>query len=241
MRIMSTLRPRLFVSYSSADTPVVDALVAALRAEGFRVFRDVSDISPGDNFVSTLLSEIKRSTAIVAVVSDDYARSRWAQAELYAALSTGKPAIPVVLSEDSLGRLDDPLQRLVRDTHYAQVKRDDSGRTAFDGLTRLLANAHRRFRRALAVRAAVAMVSLAAAGGAIWWIVQNLNSLQASRRLDAVIDRIVEARATFQHPRIQAFATALAGDPSAVGRMMYLADDPTLSDIARFNALALGN
>ncbi len=39
-----------------------------------------------------------------------------AQAELYAALNTGKMTIPVVISEEALTALDDPLQRLIRDT-----------------------------------------------------------------------------------------------------------------------------
>lgn len=243
-RLTSTITrlwPRLFISYSRVDAPVVDALVAELASSGFRVFRDVSGISPGDNFVSTLLSEVRRSTAIVALVSDDYARSRWAQAELYVALSIGKLAILVVLSKDALGRLDDPLQRLIRDTHYAQAAHDANGRMSFEGLARLLAMARRRHRRALALRAAFAVLVLTLAGGGVWWTVGNLNALQASRRLDTVVDQIVEAKATFQHPRIEGFAAALAGNPAAVGRVMYLADDPTLTDVARFNALALGN
>jgi hypothetical protein len=47
--------------------------------------------------------EVRRSTAIVAIVSDDYTRRRWAQAELYAALSIGRLMMPVLLSEAARG------------------------------------------------------------------------------------------------------------------------------------------
>src|SRR4030095_7425780 len=99
---MSRLMPRLFISYARTDAAVVDGLVQALTKQRFRVFRDTSNIDPVDNFVHTLLAQISRSTAIVAVLSDSYPRSRWAQAELYAALTTGKMAIPLVLSPQSL-------------------------------------------------------------------------------------------------------------------------------------------
>ena len=238
---MSLWRPRLFISYSRRDAVVTDRLVAELRSHRFRVFRDVSDISPGDNFVNTLLTEVRRSTAIVALISDEYALSRWAQAELYAGLSMGKLVIPVVLSEDALARLDDPLQRLVRDTQYVSATRDAGGQTRFEGLARLLALARRRYRRALTIRAALAVISLALVVAGVWWAVGSVNSFQAGRRLERVVDQLVNARATFQHPRIEGFAATLAADPAAVGRLMYLADDPTLSDVARFNALALAN
>jgi TIR domain len=59
---MFVLSPHLFISYSRQDTRFVDNLVTSLRKRGFDVFRDTSDISPGDNFVSTIAKEIRRAT-----------------------------------------------------------------------------------------------------------------------------------------------------------------------------------
>ena len=78
-------------------------------------------------------------------------------------------------------------------------------------------------------------------GLGLWWAVANLNVWQARRRLEEVVNQIVTAKTTFQHERIQGFAAAVVGDQDAVGRFGYLMHDPTLSDVARFNALALGN
>src|SRR4051812_7160426 len=99
---MFTPAPRLFISYSRQDRRFVDNLVASLTSRGFAVFRDTSDISPGDNFVSTITREIRRATGMVAVISDSYAASPWAKAELYSALASRKVTIPLVLSEPSL-------------------------------------------------------------------------------------------------------------------------------------------
>ena len=134
------------MSYSRSDAEVVDRLVLALTEQGFQVFRDTSGIDPGDNFVNTLLTQIRRSTAIVAVISESYSRSRWAQAELYTALTVGKIAIPVVLSPGSMTTLDEPVQRLVRDTQYVQISRDASADVMSNSLVRLLAKARTRHR-----------------------------------------------------------------------------------------------
>ena len=99
---MFALSPRLFISYSRHDGRFVDNLVTSLRKRGFAVFRDTSDISPGDNFVSTIAKEIRRATGVVAVISDGYAVSPWGKAELYSALASQKVTIPVILSEASL-------------------------------------------------------------------------------------------------------------------------------------------
>ena len=53
--------PRLFLSYSRADRDFAGKLATDLCRRGFRVFLDTSDIDPGDNFVSKLTKEIKRS------------------------------------------------------------------------------------------------------------------------------------------------------------------------------------
>jgi hypothetical protein len=52
---------------------------------------------------------------------------------------------------------------------------------------------------------------------------------------------VVSAKAVLQYPRIAALASAVAGDQDAIGRLMFLSQDPAASDMARFTALALGS
>src|SRR5215213_4662447 len=57
-----------------------------------RMGASIHGISPGDNFVSTIIKEIRRATEVVAVISDSYAASPWGKAELYSALASRKVA-----------------------------------------------------------------------------------------------------------------------------------------------------
>jgi dihydroorotase-like cyclic amidohydrolase len=88
--LTSLFSPRIFLSYSRTDRDFAGKLATELRRRGFRVFLDTSDIDPGDNFVSKLMKEIKRSTAIIALVSENYSLSRWGQAELYSGIAGNK-------------------------------------------------------------------------------------------------------------------------------------------------------
>lgn len=144
--MMNLLSPRLFVSYSRHDYVFVEQLVGSLKRQGFRVFLDSSDIDPGDNFVAKLSKEIKRTTAIVPVISEKYSLSRWAQAELYQALTTNKMAIPVLISTGSISSLDEPLQRLLRDRQYVTINEEMSDQEVIDRLAELLSIARRRYR-----------------------------------------------------------------------------------------------
>jgi hypothetical protein len=46
----------------------------------------------------------------------------------------------------------------------------------------------------------------------------------------------VNAKAVLQHPRIATLASEVVEDQEAIGRSMYLSQDPAASDTSRFNA-----
>jgi len=102
---ITLLSPRLFISYSRANRDSANKLAIELRQRGFRVFLDTSDMDPGDNFVSRLVTEINRSTGVVAIVSEKYWLSRWGQAELYSAIAGKKMIIPTLLSPATMSGL----------------------------------------------------------------------------------------------------------------------------------------
>jgi uncharacterized protein YjbI with pentapeptide repeats len=239
---MFNLSPRLFISYSRDDHQFVDKLVTGLVQRGFSVFRDTSDIDPGDNFVSTIAKEIRRSTGVVAVMSDRYAESRWGKAELYAALASGKVTIPLVLSRTSLEALDEPLQRMLRDTNYVTANPDVGDPVVSNGFAELLAKARSRHLREIVVRRVLPIALVLLLGFAVvWWAVANLNRLDESRRRDAVLSEIVNAKGAIQHEGIVHLASAVAGDRVALGELLFLTQEPSISDMGRFNAIALGS
>jgi hypothetical protein len=141
--------PRLFLSYSRADRDFAGKLATDLCRRGFRVFLDTSDIDPGDNFVSKLTKEIKRSTAVIAVVSENYSLSRWGQAELYSALAGNKGVIPVLISPTAMSGLDEPLQRLLWDTQYVAITGEPPAPDEAHRFGELLAIARRQYRKEL--------------------------------------------------------------------------------------------
>lgn len=237
----SLLSPRLFLSYSRADRDFAGKLAIELRKQGFRVFLDTRDIDPGDNFVSKLAKEIKRSTGIVAVISENYSLSRWGQAELYSAIAGNKLVIPILISPATMSGLDDPLQRLLRDTQYITITGRLPAPDEAQHLGELLAIARRRYRTELFKRIAPMFMGSAVIVLAIWWAVLHLNSLRQDRTRNSVISEAVNANAVLQHPQIAALASVIAGDQEAIGRLVFMAQDRAASDIARFNALALGS
>jgi TIR domain len=235
------LSPRLFISYSRANRGFADKLAIELRQRGFRVFLDTSDIDPGDNFVSRLAKEINRSTGIVAVISEKYSLSRWGQAELYSAIAGEKVVIPTLISPATMSGLDEPLQRLLRDTQYVTITGDPPGPDEVQRLGELLAIARRRHRKELFRRLGPVFLGGAVVLLAVWWAVAHLNSLKRAETRNSVISEVVNANAVLQHPRIASLASAVTGDQEAIGRLMFLSQDPAASDTARFNALALGS
>jgi hypothetical protein len=238
---MTLFSPRLFVSYSRRDHDFANKLVTELRRRGFRVFLDTSDIDPGDNFVSKLEKEIKRSTAIVALVSENYCLTRWGQAELYSALASNKVLIPVLIAPATMSALDEPLQRLLRDTQYVTIMGEPSNPDAIKHLGELLTIARRRYWKELFNRSAPPFLGFVFVVLAIAWAVLHLNSLRQARTRNSVISEVVNARTVLQHPRIAVLASEVAGDQDAIGRLMFMSQDPAVSDTSRFNALALAS
>jgi hypothetical protein len=105
----------------------------------------------------------------------------------------------------------------------------------------LLAIARRRYRKELFRQLWPLILGSAVVLLAVWWTVAHLNSLKRAETRKSVISQVVNANAVLQHPRIAALASSVASDQEAIGRLMFLSQDPAASDTARFNALALGS
>jgi len=219
----------------------VEDLVSELERRGFRVFLDTSDIDPGDNFVSKLALELRRSTAIVAVVSEHYSSSRWGQAELYHAIATRRTVIPILISNGALSALDEPLQRLLRDTQLVDATGGLTDRRAGARFAEMLSKARRRYLQDVSKRLVPLLLAAATLVLIAWWAVAHSNELEMGRRREGVLREMTEAKAVFQRERIASLAALVAGDRETIGEIMYLAQDPSRSDVARFNALALGS
>lgn len=87
----------LFLSYGSADRQRAVELAGRLRGEGYSaVFLDVdpeSGITPGSRWERELYAALRRSQAVVFLVSDTSVTSCWCFAELALARSRGLPVV----------------------------------------------------------------------------------------------------------------------------------------------------
>jgi hypothetical protein len=90
--------PSLFISHSSEDRPVAEALTRRLAAEGLRsYFLDVDPeqgIRVGRSWERELYTELRRADAVLYLSSASSDVSRWCFAELALARSAGTPVFP---------------------------------------------------------------------------------------------------------------------------------------------------
>lgn len=61
--------PYLFISYAHADHAIADPVEKYLRDVGFRVFRDVTDIAPGENWDMTIEQALRAADRMVLLLS----------------------------------------------------------------------------------------------------------------------------------------------------------------------------
>jgi hypothetical protein len=84
----------VFVSYSSRDKPVADAIVARLEAAGIRCWFAPRDVLPGMNWAQAIVEAIGSTRLMVMVLSGEANRSHQVLREVERAISTGVVVIP---------------------------------------------------------------------------------------------------------------------------------------------------
>jgi hypothetical protein len=95
----------IFLSHSRDDQAYVDRLVAHLRARGLTVWADPT-LDPGTpDWASVIGTIINSCAALVAVITESAARSRWVEREVTVAINLGKPVLILSLSGAGLPRL----------------------------------------------------------------------------------------------------------------------------------------
>ncbi|RMA64285.1 toll/interleukin-1 receptor domain-containing protein [Ulvibacter antarcticus] len=91
-------KPKIFVSYSRADTEYVSKLVVDLRAKGFDVWFD-KNIVGGNEWDNTLEAEIQKSDVMVLILSAASVASENVKDEMSYAMSLDKSVNPIKIEE----------------------------------------------------------------------------------------------------------------------------------------------
>ena len=89
----------IFISYSRADTQIVDQFVTKLTDAGYRVWIDRDGIDGGDQFKTKIVRAIKGSALVVFFSSANSNASKWTVKEISYSLKKEKPILPVKLDE----------------------------------------------------------------------------------------------------------------------------------------------
>lgn len=92
-----------FISHSARDNPFVRRLADDLRANGLRVWLAESELSAGDVLTESIGNAIRRSGAVIAVLSRHSLGSRWVELEIRTALEdeASLPRLFPILIDDT--------------------------------------------------------------------------------------------------------------------------------------------
>jgi TIR domain-containing protein len=169
---MFWLRYDVFLSYSHRDVAKTDALVAALRKRGYRVFYDTQSLVVGERWKERLSRAIGLSRVCLLCWSESAQRSEIVTYEYSRAEGLRKPVLPWLLDGT-------PLPQMIEIQGVTAVEPQDA-------LARLVPRLGWRLTRIRLALAAVLAVALAAAGWGIAWRLQPPPPWEFSGR---VVDR----------------------------------------------------
>ncbi|MNF65498.1 TIR domain protein [compost metagenome] len=97
---------KVFLSHSSKDKSVVRPVASYLESQGFKVWLDEWEMTPGDSLIEKISEGIEESDKLVVFLTPDSIESNWVKNEVYSGLIMeiakekglgGKFVIPVLL------------------------------------------------------------------------------------------------------------------------------------------------
>lgn len=134
-----------FVSYTSADRQWAEWIAWTLEEAGFSVFLQAWDILPGSNFVQQMRLAAVHCDRTVAVLSNAYLQSVYAESEWNAAFAddptgTKRKLIPVRIEDCQLVGLDKPIVYV----NLIALSEDDAKASLLQGLGQTRAKPEKR-------------------------------------------------------------------------------------------------
>ena len=94
--------PEVFISYSSVNKDVADALVSNFEQHGVKCWYAPRDIMPGQEWVTAINDAIKACKVFILVYTSNSNMSRQVANEVALAFNSGKTLVPFRLSEDEM-------------------------------------------------------------------------------------------------------------------------------------------
>ena len=92
----------VFISYSSRNKNVADAIVSDFEKNGIRCWYAPRDIMPGQEWVPAIKEAIDASTVMILVYTDESNSSRQVMNEVALAFNAGKTIVPFKLTQEQM-------------------------------------------------------------------------------------------------------------------------------------------
>lgn len=97
-------RHDVFISYSSKNKNVADAIVSDFEQNGIRCWYAPRDIRPGEEWVTAITKALEVSKALVLIYTDESNNSRQVMNEIAVAFNAGITIVPFKLSNEQMSR-----------------------------------------------------------------------------------------------------------------------------------------
>ena len=228
-------RPHLFIIYSRKDQPLAEHLYQSLTSAGFTVYFDREKTLIGENFVAQIVKELRRSDAVVAIISAHSAASPWCQAELYHAHALNKMIAPVHVGTAAITQAP-PLDLMLKDINYTLVTDEAS----YPNASRQVDQRLKGIRRKAVLRSIRngALLLLTAAFLVFVWKfgIQGLNTVAKARDRQALLDRLRGSTAVLAGDVLATYSREFAEDEETISQLLLMQSNPELPDVARLNA-----
>lgn len=98
---------KVFLSYSHSDRVIAAALKRILEANGMDVFLAHEDIEPCAKWIKTIIGSLDRCHVFIPLLTQEFEKSTWTNQELGYSLAKGKLIIPVKITNDPFGFIND--------------------------------------------------------------------------------------------------------------------------------------
>lgn len=96
------MKADVFISYSSKDKAIADAMVHFLEARKIRCWIAPRDISGGKDYADSIVEALQSIEAVIFVYSKHSLGSRWCKSEVDTAVGYGKTIVPFKIDETNV-------------------------------------------------------------------------------------------------------------------------------------------
>jgi hypothetical protein len=238
MRILK--KANLFISYSREDQSLADSIYKALVELGYGVFFDREGILVGEDFNEKIKQSLKRTDAMVFIISKDSVQSKWCKAEVYSSIALNKKLIPIRYNISGSDYYGD-FVLISRQTNYIDIKREEDIAGAVKKIHKMLYTVRRQklLKRLGLLMAAMAVIFLSILFFRL--LVDKVNDWNLNKKKVDLIAKVKTSGKIYNEKQLEILASDFVDDNFLKTEMWMISHDKAHTANARMNALLIDN